>query len=189
MTRTLAVGGVVGPAAFVSAWSLLGTGQPGYFPTRDAISRLAAVGAPTRPLMTAGFVALGIGAPLYGLALRSARPGPAWVAAVGTGLSTLGAAAFPLGSGSHVVDTLHGLFAGAGYLSLAALPLLAAGGAGGSGRALVASRATGALAAASLAASLLGPDPGLFQRIGLTLGHLWMAVSAAEILASDRLQR
>ena len=46
--RRLALGGMVGPAAFVGAWAVLGARLPGYDPTQDAISRLAADGAPTR---------------------------------------------------------------------------------------------------------------------------------------------
>jgi hypothetical protein len=79
----------------------------------DAISRLAAVHAPTQALMTGGFVAFGVGVPLYGLALRRTIDGPAWIAAVATGLATLGVAATPLDTSSGV-DRLHGVFASVG---------------------------------------------------------------------------
>src|SRR5258708_7519274 len=65
-----AVGGLIGPAAFVGAWALGGALKEGYSPTNDAISRLAAIGASTRPLMTSGFVCFGIAVPAYALALR-----------------------------------------------------------------------------------------------------------------------
>src|SRR5687768_9884575 len=94
--RLLAVGGIVGPFAFITAWALLGARKSGYNPIEDHISRLAAVGVPERPAMTAGFVAFGAGLPLYALALRSSATGTAWVTAAATGLCTLGVAAFPL---------------------------------------------------------------------------------------------
>src|SRR4051794_19526616 len=77
----LAWGGVVGPVAFATAWATLGASSPGYSPTHDAISLLAATSASTQPAMTAGFVAFGVGVSLYAIALRSTLPGPAWTAA------------------------------------------------------------------------------------------------------------
>jgi hypothetical protein len=41
----------------------------GYSPVQESISRLAAVGAPKRRLMTAGFVCFGVAVPAYGVAL------------------------------------------------------------------------------------------------------------------------
>ena len=87
---------MAGPAAFIAAWAMLGTRLPGYDPTQDAISRLAADGAPDQVWMTAGFVAFGVGVPLFAVALREALPGRAWTTAVATGVATLGVAAFPL---------------------------------------------------------------------------------------------
>lgn len=152
----------------------------------DAISRLAAVHAPTQALMTGGFVAFGIGVPLYGLALRRIVPGPAWAAAVTTGLATLGVAAAPLDVSSRV-DLVHGAFASVGYASLAALPLLAAGPlehAGQSGWART-SRVAGVASGIALLATLAGSRHGLFQRVGLTIGDAWIVASAAAI-ARDR---
>ena len=71
-------GGIVGPAAFVSAWLVGGAMRRGYMPVDAGISRLAAVGAPTRPLMMAGFVGFGVGVPVYAVALRGSVPGSAW---------------------------------------------------------------------------------------------------------------
>ena len=119
--RRAALGGIVGVAGFVAAWLWCGAVRPGYDPVDDAISQLAAVGAPDRRLMTAGFVAFGVGIPLYAQALRAALDGPAWITATLTGLATLGVAAAPLGR----ADTAHNLFAGFGYITLAATPLLA----------------------------------------------------------------
>ena len=45
--RLGAVCGVLGPTAFVTGWVVTGARTPGYDPLTDAISRLAAEGAPT----------------------------------------------------------------------------------------------------------------------------------------------
>ncbi|MDQ1375247.1 MAG: hypothetical protein QOJ09_2585, partial [Actinomycetota bacterium] len=124
--RLAALGGVVGPVGFVAAWAVGGAAAHGYSPIDDAISRLAAVDASTRGLMTAGFVTFGVGVPLYGLALRDRITGPAWASAVATGLATLGVAALPLDR-SPASDLAHGACASVGDATLAAVPLLAAG--------------------------------------------------------------
>jgi len=124
--RQCALGGIIGPAAFVSAWSICGLAASHYSAIDDAISHLSEIGAPTRPLMTAGFVVSGVSLPIYSAALREALPGWSWLTAAATGLATLGVAAAPLGR-SPSGDTLHGVFAGAGYITLALTPLLAAG--------------------------------------------------------------
>lgn len=184
--RLPALGGVVGPAAFVAAWAVLGRRLPGYSPVDDAISRLAAGGAPDRYVMTAGLVALGTGLPLYGSALRATLPGPAWVCATATGLATLGVATFPLGSPTP--DRIHGIFAGIGYATLAATPLVAAAPLARSGRTGWArvSVAAGLVSGASLLATLAGPASGLFQRLGLTTGHAWIVAGAVDILRTKR---
>jgi hypothetical protein len=155
----------------------------GYSPVEDAISRLAAVNAPTRWVMTAGFVCFGVAVPAYSLALRNAIAGRAWLAATVTGLATLGVAAVPLDV-STTTDLIHGGFASVGYAALALTPLLAAGplAARGYRRAAAASRVVGVLSGACLAATIFGSANGLFQRAGLTLGDLWLAASAAAII-------
>lgn len=180
--RAMAVGGLVGPAAFVTAWSVLGASTAGYSPVHDAISRLAAAGTSTRVGMSAGFGVFGAGMTLYAAALRSTLPGPAWVMAVATGVATVGVAVLPLET--SVGDRFHYVAAGAGYATLAALPLVA-------GRSLAArgwrrwalySTATGAVSAVCVLASALGPASGLFQRAGLTVVDVWVVASAIEIL-------
>ncbi len=186
-TRRWALGGVIGPAAFVTAWSIGGLEASHYSAIDDAISHLAEIGAPTRPFMTAGFVAFGVGLPLYAVALRAGLPGRAWVTAAATGLATLGVAAAPLGRSSSG-DTVHGLFAGAGYVTLALTPLLAAGPlrrAGRSGWAR-ASIVVGLGAGLSLLATTATDLDGLFQRLGLTVVDVWIVATAIEILR-DRL--
>jgi len=183
--RLLGLGGIIGPAAFVTAWAVLGARKAGYNPVTDQISRLAAAGVPERPAMSAGFVVFGLAVPAYGLALRRSLPGPAWTTAVATGLATLGVAAFPLDGPAG--DTPHAIAAGIGYATLAATPLLAARPLHRSGRPrwAVASVVAGVASGACLAATAVGPATGLLQRTGLGIGDLWLAATGAAI-ASGR---
>jgi len=181
--RRCALGGIVGPIAFVAAWSIGGLAASHYSPIDDAISHLAEVGAPTRPLMTAGFVVFGIGLAVYAVALHAALPGWSWVTAAATGLATLGVAAAPLGR-STAGDGVHGVFAGTGYVTLALTPLLAAGPLRRARRSTLAnlSVAAGVLAGLSLLATTAGAADGLFQRLGLTIVDVWIVATATEIL-------
>jgi hypothetical protein len=185
--RRDAVGGVVGPVAFVAAWSLLGLSAHHYSATQDAISRLAETGAPTRVAMTTGFVVFGVGVPLYARALRSALGGPAWVTAFATGIATLGVAAVPLGAPTR--DTVHGWLAAAGYVTLAATPLFASRRFARAGRAgwSRASLLSGMGAAVCLVATTAGPSHGLFQRLGLGCVDIWIVATAIEMLRTGRL--
>lgn len=182
--RALAWGGVVGPTGFIAAWATAGALTKGYSPVQESISRLAAVGAPKRRLMTAGFVCFGVAVPAYGVALRQSLAGPTWAAATVSGVATLGVGAFPLGKAS-VIDRIHYGLAVLGSSSLALTPILAAQSlsARGNGRAAVASRLLGLLSGACLAAPAISPAEGLFQRIGLTLAEGWLAASATAILS------
>jgi hypothetical membrane protein len=179
-------GGVVGPVVFVADWAILGAGRAGYSPVDNPISRLAEFGASTRPAMTGGFVVYGVGLLSYGVALRRAVPGPAWRFAVGTGIAILGVAAFPLGSSTSAV---HGVCAVLGYVGLAALPVavswpLVAAGHRTAGRlSVVAGAVTGAFL---LASTTVGSAHGLTQRVGLTVGDAWVAISAIFLLRSTR---
>jgi hypothetical membrane protein len=165
----------------VAAWAILGVTTSGYTPVHDAVSRLGAVRAPTRPAMSAGFVAYGTGMVLFGVALRSSVPGPAWASAVTTGVAAWGVAAFPLG---WSVDMVHDTCAVLGYLSLASLPLLAAGPLARSDHRRWArwSVAVGLVSGACLAATALDPIHGLSQRAGLTVADLWVAALAIGLL-------
>ena len=158
--------GVIGPTAFVAAWAVAGARREGYSPVEDAISRLAELGASSRPLMNAGFVTFGLAVPAFAVAARRSLGTPAAVSLVVAGVSTLGVAATPLGPGS---DTAHGVFAAIGYVAMAAAPVLA-------------DRRRGALvsavAAASLVATTLGPAHGLFQRLGLGVVDAWIVATA-----------
>ena len=164
--------------AFVSAWGLLGGRADRYDPTRDAISDLAALGAPTRPVMTAGLLALGAGMALYGVALR---PGRTWALPVLNGMTVVAVAALPLGG---AYDRAHGVAAGLGYATLAAIPVLGARHLRPvwAGMSVV----TGLVSGLCLLASVLVAKDGLFQRLGLTVAHLWVVVSAVGLLRSPR---
>ena len=177
--RRLLFGGVAGPAAFVAAWAIGGVVAEGYSPVDDPISRLAAVGATTRPLMTAGFLGFGVGMAAFAGGLRPSLPGPAWVAALAAGACTVGVAAVPLDAGR---DDLHGLLAGLGYTALVAVPVLAARPlARFDGREAVAATIVATVAAACLVASVTtGPD-GMLQRLGLTAVDAWLAVTAVRL--------
>src|SRR5690606_7489394 len=98
VARGRAVGGILGPVAFIAAWVLAGAATEGYSPRGEAISELAARGASTRVVMTAGFGAFALGvwiaAPVIGDRLGRGVGWALRVAAVGTA----GAAVFPLGS-------------------------------------------------------------------------------------------
>lgn len=178
-----AVGGVVGPAAFIGAWVVGSVTKAGYSPVDDAISRLAAVGASTQPLVTAGLLAFGIGVPIYATALRRALGGLAFVTAAATGLATIGIAALPLDR-SAAVDTWHGAAAGIAYVTLVATPLLARRPLRDRGHRRLAALSVlvAVVTGTSLALSFTALPTGLFQRIGLTTGDLWIAASATAIL-------
>jgi hypothetical protein len=184
--RVLALGGLIGPVAFVGAWSLAGATAARYSPVDDAISDLAAVDASTRVAMTVGFVLFGVGVIAFGVALREVFEGWAWIAAVVTGGSTIGVAATPLGGWSG--DVVHATFAGLGYAAIVALPLLAAPALERTGwwREACVSILTGVISAMCLVASTFGPVHGLWQRLGLTAGDVWIVVVAAWIVTGRR---
>lgn len=177
-----ALAGVVGPAAFIAAWGILGAGASNYSAVHDPISRLAASGAPTRAAMTAGLLALGTGLIPFAIALRDEVPGPAWAFAAGTGVSALGVAAAPLGS--PLSDDIHGVVATLGYATLAATPIAASVAMGGQDRRHWAriSMAAGTVCGLCLLATIAVPARGLFQRVGLTAGHLWIMVTGARVI-------
>jgi hypothetical membrane protein len=182
--RGLALCGIAGVVGFIAAWALAAQFVDGYSGIDDAISQLAAVDSPVRGWMTAGFVAFGVGVPLFAQALRITLGGPAWIAATVTGVATLGVACTPLGR----YDTAHFVFATIGYVSLAATPLLASrtlrdSGAVGAARWSV---ACGLATALLLTASMIDTGHGLTQRLGLGITDLWIIAMAIGI-SSTRL--
>lgn len=180
--RRAALGGIVGPVAFITAWVALGLVKARYSALHDPISDLAGVHASTRPAMTAGFVVFSVAMCFYAWALRAALAGPAWITAATTGLATLGVAAFPLHH-SSTVDHVHGVFAGIGYVTLAATALLSVAPLLHRDRRRWARAATlaGIVSGVALALTLTGSFHGLFQRTGLTAGDTWVVASAIAI--------
>ena len=163
-----------------------GARTKGYSPVHDAISQLAAADAPTRWLMTSGFVCFGVCVPIFSLVLRRALPGPAWLAAAVSGFATLGVAARPLHV-SPTVSAIHGAFASVGYIALASVPFLAARTLSrqGRGTAAIASRIVSMVSVACLAATPVAEANGLFQRLGLTIVDAWLVASAIALLVSQ----
>ncbi|MCU1487671.1 MAG: hypothetical protein JWN67_4417 [Actinomycetia bacterium] len=166
----------------MAAWVGGGLATDGCAPIHDAISELAKVGAPTRPWMTAGMIAFGVGVPLFATGLRQAVDGPAWIAAVAAGAGSLAVAAVPLQPDRDV--PAHAVAAAGAYVALALVPLLAARSLPGRWRPV--SLATGAAAAACLAATAAGPAHGLFQRLGLTLVDAWLVALALRLRSLSR---
>lgn len=182
--RRLAVGGLVGPAAFIGAWGIGTAVTVGYSPVTEAISRLAAVGADTRVLMSAGFLVFSAASIPAAGAVRRAIPGSAWVGVVGTGMATAVVAALPLDR-SEAVDAAHGVAAAAGYAlfvyaaAAATVPLWKA-----NRRPLAAlSAAVAVLASATLVATPFVEASGLLQRIGLTSLDVWLVTVSAMVLS------
>jgi hypothetical membrane protein len=184
--RVLALGGAVGPVVFVADWAMLGLVRAGYSPLHDAISKLAELGTSTRPAMTAGFIIDGLGLAAYGVALRIAHAGPTWKYAVGTGLATLGVAAFPLGT--PLSGKIHAGFALIGYVTLVGVPIAAAStGVRRGGPLSKTSVAAGLVAGAALVTSLFNiKGHGLAQRLGLTVGDVWVAANAIDLYRRSR---
>jgi hypothetical membrane protein len=181
--RALAWAGVAGPVTFITSWATAGALTPGYSPLQEPVSRLAAAGAPHRPLMNAGFLVFAAAMPAYAVPLRMVVPGRAWLAALACGVGSAGIAVTPLGF-SDGLDAAHAAAAGSTYLAMAALPLLAAGPLARSGRrqAARASVAIGVVAGACLVASTVAEPVGLFQRAGLSVVDAWIVASALAIL-------
>jgi hypothetical membrane protein len=174
-SRAAALAGIAAPLSFISAWAVGGARAKDYSPVQDFISDLARVGAPTRPLMTAGFVGFGLLAPVWARTLptRALRTS---VTVAGAG--TLAVAALPLGASWG--DAPHAVAAGFSYVAMASTPLLGAQVL--EGRAAALSRATGAASGLMLAGSMLGRYDGLLQRAGLGVVDAWFVVMAVRQL-------
>jgi hypothetical protein len=183
--RMSSLGGVAGPALFVAAWVASGRRTVGYSPLGEPISRLAARRCACRPAMTAGFLAYTIG--VGGFATRVdvlGRPAATATAANAVAMGAL--AALPLSDAGN--NRAHVAAAGAAYVSLTLVPLLAAY----RDRQAVhrrAAAATAGLAAGSfLALSVIHPSgQGGWQRAGLTAGQAWIASTAGwDLLGGNR---
>jgi hypothetical membrane protein len=180
--RRASLGGIIGPLVFVASWAVLGAVKAHYSPIHDPISDLAAVHASTRVSMTTAFVVFAMGLTFYSWALRSTLDGPAWIAALTTGVAALGVAAFPLDH-SSTIDSVHGVCAGVGYATLAATALLSVRPLLRLGRTAwaVGAAIAGGVSAIALALTLGASFHGALQRSGLTAGDLWVIASAIAI--------
>lgn len=174
--------GVAAPVVFIIAWAV-GSGvgsSEGYSTVDDAISRLAADGASTWWILTAGLV---LYAALFGTLARLLwrHDGLLALALAANTVATLAVAATPLGH-SSALDSAHGAAALSGYVTLLAIPPLACrpGGTGPvmPGRWLIATAwPASAVALVALALSSLAPSTnGLWQRVGLTTLDVWIIV-------------
>lgn len=173
--RLRSAGVIVGPLAFITAWVVSGARTRSYSPVRDHISDLAAVHAPTRPIMNVGFAAFTVAVALAAAPLRRliGTPGAAMMG-VNAALSAAVALA-PLGV-SAAGDRRHQVAAGAGYLALAALaPASAPALAKRSPALAVASVGVGVLSMVCLGASLAAKQQsGFWQRAGITATDAWL---------------
>lgn len=179
-----ALGLAAGPVAFISAWVVGGGRMPGgYSPVHDAISRIAAVHAPQRASMTAGFLGYATAVGAGSMAVRRSPLAPAWPLVAVNAAATAAVAALPLDH-SGAVDGLHAMAAAVGYVSISVAPLVAAGPLRHRGwrRAAAASSVIGLASGACLAATVVSDSSGLYQRLGLTLGDAWLAAVAAALL-------
>lgn len=170
----LVAGAIWGPGLFIIAWVSGGLVTSGYSPMANHISDLAAVGAPTRVLMTGGLAAYGIGVGTSAWPLRRLIGTPAAVALGLNAALTFGVLLTPLGRPPGN-EFLHGAFAVAAYLSLSLVGPLAA--AAWRRRRLTLSMVSltvGLITMVSLWASLGDTTPGLFQRLGLTATDIWL---------------
>jgi hypothetical protein len=182
--RLAQAGGVAGPAAFVAAWAVLGARAAGYSPVEDPISRLAAVGAPSRTAMTAGMLAFAGGVTAFAVAERRSLGRGAAMATGLTAVATAAVAALPLDASFG--DAPHAGAVAVAYAALAAAPWLDGVSAG---RRRTLSHVVGAAIATALVASVVAPDHhGLLQRTGLTIGDAWIVAGAARALCHTRVR-
>lgn len=174
LDRILSAGLIVGPAAFISAWVASGSVTPGYSPTRDHISDLAAVHAPTRRLMNAGFTTFVLAITLATVPARRLVGTPGSIALGANAALSIGIMLAPLGRSPHG-DRVHQLVAGLGYVVLAVTaPAAAPALAKRSRRLALVSVATGLGSLACLGLSFIRPDSGFWQRAGITTTDAWL---------------
>lgn len=173
--RVRSAGVIAGPLAFISAWAVSGVVTDGYSPIRDHISDLAAVDAPTRPLMNLGFVAFAGAVGLAASPLRRLIGTPAAVVLGANAVLSVGIALAPLGQ-SEDGDRAHAVVAGLGYLALAATAPSAAQALATRSRTMAAaSVGVGLASLACLGASfVLKEQAGFWQRAGITITDAWL---------------
>lgn len=194
----VAVLGVVGVLTYVAAWAVGGAVWDGYDPTRQAISELFAVGAPTatRAPLTAGLVLSGTGLVAFGWAMDVGLPGRGRLGpglAVLSGVMTVAVVFFPCtagcpGAGTTFTDTMHVVTAGSGYVALMLAPLATAWRVRAHlPRLALAGWVLGGGAMALFLARTFGFAPtwsGLQQRVFNTTADAWYVVAAVMLVRS-----
>ena len=120
--RPAIVSSYLAPVLLIGGTVVAGALSPGYDPVRQTISELAAGDAPTRVLMTVFFVLTGL-CHLVTVTFARGIGIAGRVAFLVGALATLGVAAFPLPTVAGSSAT-HTAFAMAGFIALAAWPLL-----------------------------------------------------------------
>ncbi len=175
LDRIRSAGVIAGPIAFITAWAVSGATTAGYSPIRDHISDLAAIDAPSRPLMNLGFAAFTVAVAAAAGPLRPLIGTPGSIAMGINAALSAGVALAPLGV-SPEGDRLHQVAAGAGYFALAALAPAAAPALAKRSRGLaVASVGVGVASMACLGASLVTEQQsGFWQRAGITVTDAWL---------------
>jgi hypothetical membrane protein len=182
-SRFGAFAGIAAPASFITAWVVGGLRAKDYSPVKDAISQLARVDAPTRPLMTTGFLAFATFAPFWARTISLSLDEPRLKLSIGAAVvGTLGVATLPLGASFG--DGPHAAAAGLSYLGMGITPAIGgrALARAGHDRAARASYAVTGLSAVALVASLTGVADGGLQRVGLTGPDLWFIAMAVREL-------
>ncbi|QXC61557.1 DUF998 domain-containing protein [Aquihabitans sp. G128] len=174
---------VAAPVVFVGGWAVMGATWSTYSPRRQAISDLAAVDSPRRWPMFVVFVAYGVLMVIGSQALRRSSVRLAWPAAAVNGLALIGVALFPIHR-STFIDDRHGNAALIAYLSIAALPVLAARGLTrtGHGWAAIASIVAGVASILFLASAYGNDYVGALQRTGAGIGDMWTFVAGVVLL-------
>lgn len=185
--RLRCAGVIVGPLAFITSWAVSGAITEGYSPIRDHISDLAAIGAPTRPLMNVGFAVFAVGVAAAAWPLRRVIGTPASIGLAINAALSAGVALAPLGV-SPAGGRLHQAVAAAGYLALAALgPSAATTLAKDHPTLAKASVGVGLVSLACLVASLASEEQsGFWQRAGITATDAWLiAIGILALTTAD----
>lgn len=189
---------IAGPGAFAAAAFVGGRMEPGYSPSNEPISALAAHGTRSAPVMVPGFLALGLGSVALARELRGTALAPAPVAPMlalsgltvaGAGLARCSDRTCPtrmLGDAEVMpTDDLHAAFSAATFALWISIPLVAARrGRSATPRARHASRVLGLTTLVTLLAggrmaqrpSLRGS--GSAQRVMLASAFAWFPLAA-----------
>ena len=140
--------------------------------------------------MTAAFVAYGASVIVGSTALRASPLRRVWTIAAVNGAATIAVAALPL-EHSASMDTWHGVAAGVGYVSITVLQLASAGPlrATGHDRAAALAIAGGVTSGICLVATTVSDANGFFQRLGLTVGDVWLISAGIALFRAGRAAR